>query len=267
MTWISHSETELRLAAETSVALVWHVLGTVAAKENKSGPNAILNLILGIGVYAVLPFLSITQLQQTDSANTRQDHDLKAAKKELSIFDGQSLAGWKITNFGGEGECRAENGSLIIEAGYPMSGVTCTRKDLPKTSYTLTLEAMKAQGEDFFCGVTFPVNDSHCTFIAGGWGGVVTGLSCIDDQDANNNETKKLKNYKNDRWYKIRIHVEPERIQVWVDQEKLIDQNIKGRKISVRNETRKCRPMGICNFQTTSHFRNIRIKTRSNSQN
>ena len=144
-----------------------------------------------------------------------------------------------------------------------MSGVTCTRKDLPKTNYEISLSGMKTDGDDFFCGITFPVGDSHCTFIAGGWGGVVTGLSCIDGKDASDNATRKLKNFKPNQWYAIRIRVHQQRIQVWIDDEKMVDQKTEGHKISLRNETLPSRPLGICNFQTSSKFKDIRLKSIS----
>jgi hypothetical protein len=47
-------------------------------------------------------------------------------------------------------------------------------------NYEIKLEAKKVTGNDFFCGMTFPVGDSFCSFIVGGWGGPVVGLSSID---------------------------------------------------------------------------------------
>lgn len=198
-------------------------------------------------------------LSASRSATREQDSNF------VSLFDGKSLNGWKITNFGGEGECDAEDGVLIVEMGYPMNGITYSGKPLPKTNYEISLEARRTDGEDFFCGLTFPVGESHCTFVAGGWGGCVTGLSCIDGKDASYNETRKVINYKTNKWYLIKVRVEPGQIQVWLDNEKIVDQDIKGRKISLRDEVYKCRPLGLCNFQTYSEFRNIRLK-RLNSK-
>ena len=175
----------------------------------------------------------------------------------MSLFDGTSLEGWEITNYGGEGDCRIENGNLVIEAGYPLSGVTSTRAGLPLTNYEISLEAKKTAGIDFFCGLTFPVANSHCTFVVGGWAGAVVGLSCIDQQDAANNSTRKLKKFEKNRWYNIKVRVEPERIQAWIDDEQMVDENIKGKIISLRNETLPSRPLGLCNFETTSEFRNL----------
>lgn len=191
---------------------------------------------------------------------TPEQTESESATQTISLFDGKSLSGWEVTRFGGEGDCRIENGHLVIEAGYPLSGVTSTRTDLPLTNYEISLQAKKTDGIDFFCGLTFPVAESHCTFVVGGWAGAVVGLSCIDQKDAANNSTRKLKKFERDRWYKIKVRVEPERIQAWIDDEQMVDENIKGKVISLRNETLPTRPMGLSNFETTSEFRDIQLK-------
>ncbi len=184
----------------------------------------------------------------------------KSDAGQIDLFDGETLDGWEVTNFGGEGECSVEEGCLKVAAGYPISGVNSTRDDLPKSNYEISLEVKQTRGIDFFCGLTFPVAESHCTFIVGGWAGSVVGLSCIDDLDASSNDSRKLMKFEDDHWYKIRVRVEPKRIQCWIDAERVVDQNTTGKKISLRNETLASRPLGLCNFETTSHFKNIKLR-------
>src|SRR5262249_47648237 len=138
------------------------------------------------------------------------------AEKWQPLFDGKTLAGWKVTPFGGEGEAVVEDGQLILEIGSPMSGVTYTR-DFPKQDFEISLEAMRVEGTDFFCGLTFPVRDSHASFIVGGWAGSVVGISSIDGQDAANNETTQVITFKTKQWYKIRVRVTAELIRAWID--------------------------------------------------
>ena len=182
--------------------------------------------------------------------------------RELKLLDDDSLQGWKVSNFGGEGECSVMNGELAVEMGYPLSGVTSTRKDLPIRDYEISLEAKRTQGIDFFCGLTFPVNDSHCTLIVGGWAGAVVGLSCVDEQDAARNETKKIMKFEDDRWYKIRVKV-GDSIEAWIDDQQIVDLATAGRKFSVRAETLVSRPLGICTFDTSATYRNIVIRDYS----
>ena len=147
------------------------------------------------------------------------------------LFDGTSLSGWKPTNFGGEGEVVVENSSIILDFGSSITGITYAR-EFPKTNYEIRLEAMRADGRDFFCGMTFPVADSHCSLIVGGWGGALVGLSSIDGKDASENETTQVMKFDNGRWYRFRVQVTPEKIKAWIDNDVVIDQSIEGRKIS-----------------------------------
>jgi hypothetical protein len=176
------------------------------------------------------------------------------------LFDGTSLRGWKQTEFGGHGEVTVKDGLLMIQMGAMLTGVTWTNQ-IPKTEYEVELEAIKIDGSDFFCGLTFPVGDSFCSFIVGGWGGGVVGLSSIDGQDASENETTKYMPFEKNRWYRIRLRVTPTRIQTWIDDDRIVDQSIEGRKISLRpGEIEYSVPLGLATWQTTGAFRNIRLR-------
>jgi hypothetical protein len=113
----------------------------------------------------------------------------KADEKEL--FNGKDLKGWKVTDFGGQGETEVKDGKIITLMGASLSGVQYTNS-VPTNNYAISLEAMKVDGSDFFLGLTFPVKDTHCSLIVGGWGGGVVGLSSVDSMDASENETTKF---------------------------------------------------------------------------
>lgn len=174
--------------------------------------------------------------------------------------DAEAKSLWEAINFGGEGDCSVKDGLLTIESGDPMTGIVFSDKHLPKTNYEIALEARRTGGIDFFCGLTFPVNDSHCCLIVGGWSGAVVGLSNIDDEDASSNASRRLMTFEDEKWYKIRVRVMPEQIVVWIEDECVIDQNIKGKKISLRGDTHSCRPLGLCTFQTTSETKNMTLR-------
>ena len=186
-------------------------------------------------------------------------------KVELSkpsvLFDGKNLDYWEEIEFGGEGEVSIEDGILNFEMGDPFTGIASTLEDLPKTNFEVSLEARKVKGVDFFCGLTFPVADSHCTLILGGWGGSDCGLSCIDDKDASSNDTNTSIKFNVGQWYKIRVRVQPDRIGVWLDDKQIISTNIKGKKISLRGDTGLCEPMGIASFYTQAQYRNVELRT------
>jgi hypothetical protein len=52
----------------------------------------------------------------------------------------------------------------------------------------------------------------------------------------------------------------PNRIQVWLDGEDLVDVDITGRKIDIRLEMDLCQPLGIATWVTTGAIKNIRLK-------
>lgn len=175
------------------------------------------------------------------------------------LFDGSSLAGWKITEFGGEGETSVENGALVLAIGNDMTGVS-RATGVPKTNYEVELEAMRVDGSDFFCGLTFPVKESACSLILGGWGGGLVGLSSLDGFDASENETSSYREFKNGQWYRVRLKVTDNRIEAWIDDEQIVDADIENRKVSVRLEVELSRPFGIATWRTKGAIRNIRVR-------
>lgn len=175
------------------------------------------------------------------------------------LFDGNTLKGWELTQFGPQGPVDVYDGKIILNYGDGCTGVTFT-EDFPKINYEVNLEAQKTSGNDFFCGITFPVNDDFCSLIIGGWGGAVVGLSVIDGEDASENETKILKRFDKDVWYKIKLHVDNEKIVAWIDGEKMIDFLVAEHQLSIRPEVELSKPFGICTWMTTGELRNIWLK-------
>lgn len=177
-----------------------------------------------------------------------------------SLFNGETLGDWTATRFGGEGEVVVENGAIVLPAGTDMTGVTWDGAPLPKVDYEVELEAMRVEGSDFFCGLTFPVKDEHCSLILGGWGGVTVGLSTIDRDDASQNETTQSIKFKQNRWYRVRVRVTESRIQAWLDGRRIVNVDTTGKKIDVRVEMLLCKPLGVATWQTRGALRNIKLR-------
>jgi hypothetical protein len=178
---------------------------------------------------------------------------------ENSLFNGKTLDGWKITEYGPQGPVLVSEGKLVLNYGDGCTGVTWER-DFPKVNYEVTLEARRTVGNDFFCGITFPVNDEFCSLIVGGWGGTVVGLSSIDGNDAEHNSTRILKKFDKNVWYKIKLQVTGEKVIAWIDDEKLVDFNYPGHRLSLRAEVSLSKPFGLFTWQTTGEIRNIRMQ-------
>ncbi len=190
----------------------------------------------------------------------------KEAPGWKSLFDGKTLDGWKASNFYGAGKVQVKDGAIVMEKGKIMTGATYSRDDFPKMDYEVTLEGKKIAGEDFFCTTTFPVGDSFCSLVVGGWSGTVVGLSSIDSMDASTNETRKDKEFKTNQWYRIRIRVSQKRLEAWIDSEKMVDLDTKDRRISIRIECNASKPFGIATYETTGAVRDIRVRTLTEAE-
>jgi hypothetical protein len=194
-----------------------------------------------------------------DAPPDAADGKRKDAKGQ-SLFDGKTLGHWKATDFGGQGEAKVENGQLILTHGETLTGVTWQGAVPARMNYEIELEAQRVDGNDFFCGLTFPVNKDCASLIVGGWGGGVCGISNIDDNDAARNDTTSVHGFKTGQWYHVRLRVTPDRIEAWLDKEQIVDADIKGKKISVRGEVEASQPLGLATYQTTGAFKNIRLR-------
>jgi len=175
------------------------------------------------------------------------------------LFDGKSLEGWEITNFGPQGPVYVSGGEIILGMGDGCTGITW-KKEFPVLDYEITLEAKRVAGNDFFCGMTFPVGKEPCTLIIGGWGGTTVGLSSINGLDASENETTRLMKFEKDRWYKIRLIVQEGEIKALIDSILVIDFKKGDKKLSIRPEVGLSRPFGITSWSTTAALRNIRVR-------
>ena len=116
----------------------------------------------------------------------------------------------------------------------------------------------RTQGNDFFASLTFPVGNSFATWVTGGWGGDIVGISSIDGWDASDNETRSYFNFENGRWYALRLEVTDDTIKAWIDDQPVVNVNISGRKISLRHgEIKLSAPLGFASYNTAGRLRKI----------
>lgn len=221
-----------------------------------------------IASISVITFANVTADDKKPAAPKTETSVLDDAKKEAPVadkdgwqplFNGKDLDGWKITNFGGEGEVYVEDGIVVISQGVDLSGVH-TDRELPKTNYEVQFDAQRVAGSDFFAALTFPVKDSHCSLIIGGWGGGVCGLSSLSGMDASENETTSYRDFTKGQWYKVRLIVTDDHISAWIDDNQIVDVDTTGQRIGTRFEIDRSKPFGFATYQTTAKLRNAKLR-------
>lgn len=181
------------------------------------------------------------------------------AEDEELLFDGKTLKGWVPTDFAGKGEVEVKDGAIQLREGV-MTGVNYTNP-VPKMDYEVSYDACRVSGSDFFASLTFPVGDSWCTLITGGWGGGVVGLSSLDNMDASENETTQFVNFENGKWYNFRVRVTKNKIEAWIDGKQIIKVNTTEKRVSLRpGEIEASKPFGFATWSTAGAIKNIKLK-------
>ncbi len=174
------------------------------------------------------------------------------------LFDGKSLAGWRESEFFGAGKVAVENG--VIQIGFgALTGINWAGQlPFPNSGYEVRIDAARIKGSDFFAGITFPVGNSFCTWINGGWGGDVVGLSSIDGADAAHNETTFSRKFDLGHWYTLRLRVTSDAIAAWIDDELAFEVATAGKEIALREgEIEHSVPFGIAAYSTVAAVRKI----------
>jgi hypothetical protein len=181
--------------------------------------------------------------------------------QEAELFNGKNLTGWNVLTkdyFDAAGKVTVEGGAMTLGAGSDMTGVAWGGEML-KNDYIISLEARRVKGSDFFCGLTFPIGDSYVSLIMGGWGGTAVGLSNIDDMSAIENATSQWIEFVMKKWYSIEVRVTEGRITVRLDDKKIIDQEIKGKRFTIWPQQEPVRPLGVATYGTVGAFRRIAV--------
>ncbi len=205
-----------------------------------------------------LSCLNADESKKSSSNKIKASKTIKEEKGKL-LFDGKTFKKWEIVDFGTKQDVTIKNGEFILAAGNDMNGVLY-KGELPKSNYEITLDAMRVDGSDFFCGLTFPVKKDFCSLILGGWGGGLCGLSCLDGMDASENNSSTYYEFKNNEWYHVRLRVTDDNIDAWLDKEHLVDVDYSNRLISLRLETELCKPLGFATWRTKAALKNIRLR-------
>jgi hypothetical protein len=206
----------------------------------------------------VTSVLSILIIPAVLSAATVSAERVVSVIDTLPMLEENELGRWKVAPFAFEGDLDVREGVLNTGLGSYLTGVVWKEDPPARNNYEIELEARKVWGSDFFLGLTIPVGDRYCTWIVGGWGGTVVGISNVDGHSADDNETTRKMSFAKEHWYRFKVRVIDEHIQCWIDEEPVIDLNTKGRQLNLRpGQIVESVPLGITSYDTLSEYRNM----------
>jgi hypothetical protein len=171
------------------------------------------------------------------------------------------VAAWdqpRTGEFSQSGEVTWGDDLVRIGPGIPGSAIVY-RGPMPTAWYRLEWEARRVAGSDFFCGMTFPVSDQFCSLILGGWGGGVTGFSCLDGLWAIENQTTGYTSFVLEQWYRLRLDVGPERLTAQLDDRTIASVPLGKHHLSVRGELLPALPLSISTWRTAGEVRGLQL--------
>jgi len=187
---------------------------------------------------------------------------LAAAMGWEKLFDGKSLAGWRVVKegqFARPGKVGVDSGRIVLERGDPRTGIATTR-EVPTVDYEISLDAMRVAGDDDLCNIVFPVGRSHCCLAVGGWGGRVVALTSVDGRSGANNPTTRRMDFERGRWYGVRLRVTQARIEAWIDEQEVIEIERAGHQFALWDGHVPLKPLGVYSWGTTAALRSIMLR-------
>jgi hypothetical protein len=67
-----------------------------------------------------------------------------------------------------------------------------------------------------------------------------------------------IEGFEKDKWFKIRVRVTDDKLEAWLDEDQMVDLELKDRKISLLpGDIELSVPVGIASYQTRAQYRNI----------
>lgn len=220
------------------------------------------SLTLFLPLMALMCSAGAVSFAEEPSSSATSEPSSGNSPKWQPLFDGKSLKGWKKADFPGGGDVNVKQGQIVLESGMDITGVTIDQK-IPKVNYEVEFQAMRVEGSDFFCGLTFPMKDQFCSLIVGGWGGGVVGLSSLSGMDASENQTTTYREFENGKWYPVKLRVTDKRISAWINGKEAVDVGIDDQTLSTRIEVEWSKPFGFASWQTKAALKDIKIRELS----
>ena len=238
----------------------------LAQAFRRSGPTACAMVILAVGISGCGKKHRSEEHVSVTPASAPKVADVTNATEDWIRMESLEPGKWQAIEGAADLEWDQESRVMRIGIGTDLNGVRW-EGPLPTVPYVVELEARRMSGSDFFCGLTLPVRSGseHVSLILGGWGGNLVGISSIEGMDASENSTASQHEFEDQRWYRIRVQVENEHMQAWIDDNQVVDAYTEGQKLSLRpGPIEACAPFGLATWLTSAEVRGVRWRKLGN---
>jgi len=181
------------------------------------------------------------------------------------LFDGGTLNGWRRMTrgaFAHGGSVNIQDGRMELTNSQNCVGIIATGR-VPTTDYEIQYSAMRVSRSGDLGSLYFPIGDTTCRLIVGGWSSFdIVGLQDLDGKVAKSNETRQQRTFESNRWYNVKLCVTDERVQAWIDQDQLIDLTRRGHRFTVEPSDEASKPgsLGLYTYKGAAAIRSIRIR-------
>ena len=228
-----------------------------------------------LAICSLVAFVASSRVFADDKQEAQYDALAESSKVDDAydwtlLFDGTSLKNWIDNKDGGDDVVSVKDGAIVLGMGPTSTSIRYDVENsefkIPRDSYELEFVSRRASGVDFFSALTFPIGENSVTFVNGGWGGTVAGISSIDNMDASENSSSCFYNFKTKQWYRFRVQVGKKVVRVWVNDEKIIDYAVEGHTLGTRFEMSKCEPLGFASWVSEGQIKVARIRALSDEE-
>ncbi len=173
-----------------------------------------------------------------------------------SLFDGKTLAGWRAVEegaFANHGNVGVENGLLVLGGIQGRAdGVICTGQ-FPSMNYEVEIEAQAGPWTWDFCNIGYPIGSQAALLKVGGGFGGKSGIGFGE-------VVSRRPLLEPGQWFRIRLRVTEPKVEVWVNDERIIEHPTQGQQFIPSAYWAPLKPFGIGAWSTTGRFRNIRLR-------
>jgi hypothetical protein len=197
---------------------------------------------------------SVLYLSCSSQSQAPMMDEILPSGEQITLFDGETLDFWDSAPFPFCGKIEVHDSAIILQRGQPLSGIVWNGL-IRQMNYELSLQAKRIDGEDFFCGITFPIGQNFASLLIGSSGGSDCRLCCIGGLEPS--VSAQSQPFENERWYSVRLRVAGTHIQAWIDETAAVDLDTTDKMLALRDDLAASKPLAIMTNNASAAVRKI----------